>query len=241
GAILRVAPHVSGKRKTAEDLKSCLKSLDNLPFQSQSEDQRPPIECSSSASLTLRGSQEQQADPRPPEVSTNSLYPPSGVTSPSSSRPTTPNSSNSNSFTQRPEEQPQFSSHVPPAEAAAIIVYLKDKSVDELRKLLSDEEVYQQFLHSIDLVKTPNNLRDELRDETLQLASKGKLGKRIVYDGTAEPELMNEMDEESETVHKQLLEKEMDVATFIQKYKKLRVDYHKRALTHLAAKTCLSG
>ncbi|XP_024992564.1 vacuolar protein-sorting-associated protein 37 homolog 1-like [Cynara cardunculus var. scolymus] len=226
------------------------------------------------------GSQEQQADPRPPEVSTNSLYPPSGVTSPSSSRPTTPNSSNSNSFTQRPEEQPQFSSHVPPAEAAAIIVYLKDKSVDELRKLLSDEEVYQQFLHSIDLVKTPNNLRDELRDETLQLARENlakescmmELRNQCMIIRTTElaaaeeklyelnkrkaeilksyspasllnqlQELMNEMDEESETVHKQLLEKEMDVATFIQKYKKLRVDYHKRALTHLAAKTCLSG
>lgn len=226
------------------------------------------------------GSQEQQADLRPQEVSTNSLYPPSVGISPSSSRPTTPNSSNSNSFTQRPEEQPQSLSHISPAEAAGIIVYLKDKSVDELRKLLSDKEAYQQFLLSIDLVKTPNNLRDELRNETLQLARENlakesymtELRNQCMIIRTTElaaaeeklnelnkqkaeilksyspasllhqlQESMNETDEESEMLHKQLLEKEMDVATFIQKYKKLRVAYHKRALTHLAAKTCLSG
>ncbi|KAJ0502843.1 hypothetical protein HanHA300_Chr11g0417521 [Helianthus annuus] len=44
--------------------------------------------------------------------------------------------------------------------------------VDELRKLLSDPEVYRQFLLSIDPVRTQNNVRDELRNETLQLASK---------------------------------------------------------------------
>ena len=50
---------------------------------------------------------------------------------------------------------------------------------------------------------------------------------------------MNETDEESEKLHQQLLEKEIDLSTFIQKYRKLREAYHKRALTHLAAKTCL--
>ncbi|KAJ0793056.1 hypothetical protein HanOQP8_Chr01g0025371 [Helianthus annuus] len=44
--------------------------------------------------------------------------------------------------------------------------------VDELRKLLSDPEAYQQFLLSIDPVRTQNNVRDELRKETVQLASK---------------------------------------------------------------------
>ena len=52
---------------------------------------------------------------------------------------------------------------------------------------------------------------------------------------------MNKTDEESETLHKQLLEKDIDVAVFIQKHKKLRVEYHKRALTHLAATTSLSS
>lgn len=52
---------------------------------------------------------------------------------------------------------------------------------------------------------------------------------------------MSKTDEESERLHEQLLEKEIDLATFVQKYKKLRVVYHKRALTHIAAKTSLGG
>ncbi|CAI9272956.1 unnamed protein product [Lactuca saligna] len=184
---------------------------------------------------SLKGSQEQQADadPRPQEVSTNSWYSPSS-----------------------------------------------NKSADELRKLLSDKEAYQQFLLSLDLVKTPNNLRDELRNETLQLARENLAKESCMTElrnqcmiirttelATAEEklnelnrqkaeilrsyspasllhqlqELINKTDEESEMLHKQLLEKEMDVASFVHKYKKLRVDYHKRALTHLAATTSLSG
>nr|GEX76531.1 vacuolar protein-sorting-associated protein 37 homolog 1 [Tanacetum cinerariifolium] len=52
-------------------------------------------------------------------------------------------------------------------------------------------------------------------------------------------ESMNKTDEESEALHEQLLGKEIDVAAFVQKHKKLRVVYHKRSLTHLAAKTSL--
>ncbi|CAH1437926.1 unnamed protein product [Lactuca virosa] len=202
------------------------------------------------------GSQEQQADadPRPQEVSTNSWYSPS---SSSSSRPSTPNSINT---LQRPGDQPQPQPHllspVSPTEAAAIIVYLQDKSADELRKLLSDKEAYQQFLLSLDLVKTPNNLRDELRNETLQLArenlakesSMTELRNQCMIIRTTElataeeklnelnrqkaeilrsyspasllhqlQELINKTDEESEMLHKQLLEKEMDVASFVHK------------------------
>ncbi|KAD5316904.1 hypothetical protein E3N88_16850 [Mikania micrantha] len=69
-----------------------------------------------------RNSQE-QGDPRPQEVATNSWYPPSVVSSPSSSHPATPNSTNSNTNIQRVGERP----HVSPTEAAGIIVYLKDK------------------------------------------------------------------------------------------------------------------
>lgn len=50
-------------------------------------------------------------------------------------------------------------------------------------------------------------------------------------------EAMNKTDEESEALHTQLLEREIDVASFVHKYKKLRVAYHRRALIHLAAKT----
>ncbi|XAR65794.1 hypothetical protein NMG60_11011742 [Bertholletia excelsa] len=227
------------------------------------------------------GSQEQQAQPRPQEISTNSWYPPSVVSSPSSSHPATPSSTSSNSFNlQRPVDQPKSSSHVSPAEAASIIVLLKDKSVDELRKLLADKDAYQQFLLSIDLVKIQNNLRDELQKETLQLARENlekeprimELRNQCRIIRTTElaaaqeklnelerqkeeilkfyapaallhrlQEAMSQTEDESERMHRQLLDREIDVGAFVQKYKKLRNTYHKRALTHLAAKTSITG
>ncbi|XP_018480092.1 vacuolar protein-sorting-associated protein 37 homolog 1-like [Raphanus sativus] len=60
--------------------------------------------------------------------------------------------------------------NVLPGEAAGIITFLKDKRVDELRKLLSDKDAHQQFLLSLDQVKIQSNNKDELRRETLQLA-----------------------------------------------------------------------
>ena len=50
-------------------------------------------------------------------------------------------------------------------------------------------------------------------------------------------EAMNKTEEESENLHKQLLDREIDLGAFVQKYKRLRTTYHKRALVHLAAKT----
>lgn len=52
---------------------------------------------------------------------------------------------------------------------------------------------------------------------------------------------MNKTDKESESLHRQFLDGEIDLTTFVQKYKKLRYSYHKRALTHLAAKTSVTG
>nr|AFK44555.1 unknown [Medicago truncatula] len=107
----------------------------------------------------LWGSQEQQ----PHEASSQqSWYSPSIMSSSTSSRPATPASS---SASPRPP-----SSHVPPAEAAGTIASLKDKSVDELRKLLSDKDAYQQFLNSLEQVKIQTNLKDELAKENRQLA-----------------------------------------------------------------------
>ncbi|KAK8563493.1 hypothetical protein V6N13_006303 [Hibiscus sabdariffa] len=222
------------------------------------------------------GSQEQQAQPRPQEGSSHSLYPPA-VSSPNASRPSTPNASSSNSFNvQRPAERPHSPSQVSPSEAAGIIALLRDKSVDELRKLLSDKDAYSQFLLSVDQVKIQNNIRDELRKETLQLARNNmdkepqivelRNQSRIIRTtelATALEKLndlerqkeevlkfyspssfidrlqdaMNEADKESDVVHRQLLEKEIDIGTFVKKYKKLRTSYHRRALTHLAAKS----
>uniref|UniRef100_A0A5B6ZTS3 VPS37 C-terminal domain-containing protein n=1 Tax=Davidia involucrata TaxID=16924 RepID=A0A5B6ZTS3_DAVIN len=222
------------------------------------------------------GSQEQQAQPHPQEIPTESWYPPSVVNSPSSSRPSTPSSS----FSQRPADRPESPSHVSPAEAAGIIVLLKDKSVDELRKLLSDKSAYQQYLLSLDQVKIQNNLRDELRKETLQIARENlekeprimELRNQCRIIRTTElaaaqerlnelerqkvetlkfyspasllhrlQEAMNKTEEESESLHRQLLDREIDIGAFVQKYKKLRTTYHRRALTHLAAKTSLTG
>lgn len=213
----------------------------------------------------LWGSQEQQ----PHEASSQqSWYSPSIMSSSTSSRPATPASS---SASPRPP-----SSHVPPAEAAGTIASLKDKSVDELRKLLSDKDAYQQFLNSLEQVKIQTNLKDELAKENRQLAEENLQKEprmmelrnqcRIIRTtelATANEKLnelekqkeemlkmnspasllqriqesVNQTDEESENLHQQLLDREVDLAAFLQKYKKLRTTYHKRTLIHLAAKT----
>ncbi|CAN6829741.1 hypothetical protein Bca4012_031837 [Brassica carinata] len=218
------------------------------------------------------GSKDQQGQSRPPpEVSSSSQqqqpwYSPSLVSSPSSSS--------------RPQTSGQIPAHVSPGEAAGIITFLKDKSVDELRKLLSDKDAYQQFLLSLDQVKIQNNIKDELRRETLQLARENLEKEPQIMElrnqckiirttelATAQEKLnelerqkeeilkfyspgsllnklqeaMNEVDEESEALQEKFLEKEIDTAAFVQKYKKLRTIYHRRALIHLAAKTSTIG
>ena len=50
---------------------------------------------------------------------------------------------------------------------------------------------------------------------------------------------MANLDEESEELHQKFLEKDIDLPTFVQKYKKLRTTYHKQALLHLAGQTSL--
>lgn len=79
--------------------------------------------------LTYRGSQDQQAQPHPQDSASQSWYPPSVISSPSSSRPETPRSATSSSGfgSQRPSERPPSPSHVSPTEAAGIIAVLKDK------------------------------------------------------------------------------------------------------------------
>ncbi|KAL3532012.1 hypothetical protein ACH5RR_005533 [Cinchona calisaya] len=227
------------------------------------------------------GSQEQQAQPRPQEISTDSWYPPSVVSSPSSSRPATPSVNSSSSFNiPRPGDRPHSSSNVSPTEAAGIIALLKDKSVDELRKLLLDKDAYHNFFLSLEPVKTQNKVWDDVRNETLQLAMENlekeprimELRNQCRIIRTTElaaaqeklhelerkkeeamkfyspasllrqlQEAMNTTEEESEALHRQLLAQEIDLSSFIQKYKKLRQTYHRRALTHLAAKTSFNG
>ncbi|KAL3628417.1 hypothetical protein CASFOL_027463 [Castilleja foliolosa] len=227
------------------------------------------------------GSQEQQNQPRPQEITTDSWYPPSVGSSPSSSRPATPGANTSTGFgPSRISDRPNTLSNVSPSEAASIIAVLKDKSVDELRKLLSDKEAYQNLLLSVEPVKTQNRVRDELRNETVQLARENLEKEPRIMElrnqcriirttelATAQENLhelerkkedtlkyyspsslvyrlqdaMNKTDEESEALHRQLLDGEIDLSAFLQKYKKMRYTYHKRALTHLAAKTSVTN
>ncbi|KAB8090551.1 hypothetical protein EE612_015748 [Oryza sativa] len=223
-------------------------------------------------------SQQQQPDPNFQDNPTQPWYPQSVVGS--SSHPSTPSSSNVGPH-QRASDNSQSSSRAQqpsPAEAAGIIARLKDKSVDELQRLLKDKEAYNAFFNSLDQVKTQNNLRDELRKETVQLARENlEKEQRILelrnqctiirttelaaaQDRLAELERqkdeimrsyspaalldklqksMAKLDEESEELHQKFLEKDIDLPTFVQKYKKLRAAYHKQALLHLAGKTSL--
>ncbi|KAE9465504.1 hypothetical protein C3L33_02587, partial [Rhododendron williamsianum] len=219
---------------------------------------------------TNQGSQEQEAQPHSQGIPTNSWYPQSVISSPTSSRPATPSSTSSSSFSlQRPADRPQSPSHVSPAEAAGIIALLKDKSIDELRKLLSDKDAYHQFLLSVDQVKIQNNVRENLDKEPriMELRNQCRIIRTTELAAAQEKlhelerqkeeilkfyspasltclvlsEAMNTTEEESEALHRQLLDGEIEVGVFLQKYKKLRTTYHRRALTHLAAKTSLTG
>uniref|UniRef100_A0A0D9Z9R3 VPS37 C-terminal domain-containing protein n=1 Tax=Oryza glumipatula TaxID=40148 RepID=A0A0D9Z9R3_9ORYZ len=126
------------------------------------------VDCSSTMSwrFPLFGSQQQQPDTNFQDNPTQPWYPPSVLGS--SSHPSLPSSS-SGSPHQRASDNPQSLRGQPsPAEAAGIIARLKDKSVDDLQRLLKDKEAYNAFFNSLDQVKTQNN--DELRKETVQLA-----------------------------------------------------------------------
>ncbi|KAG4977011.1 hypothetical protein AAZX31_13G130800 [Glycine max] len=167
-------------------------------------------------------------------------------------------------------------SHVPPGQAAGLVAILKDKSVDELRKLLSNKDAYQQFLSSLDEVKIQNDVNDDLCKENLQLADENlQKEPRIVelrnqnkiicttelamaqekLNGLEKQkeemmklnsplyllqwiqEAMNKTEAESENLHQQVLDREIDIGAFLQKYKKLRTAYHRKSLVHLAART----
>ena len=59
----------------------------------------------------------------------------------------------------------------------------------------------------------------------------------LIYILNSSAEAIDKVDEESEMLHGQLLDNQIDISSFVQRYKKLRVIHHRRALIHLAAKT----
>lgn len=226
------------------------------------------------------GSQDQEPHVHPQDAYPPSWYPPFVANSSSYPRPSTGSSSSaSNSYNpQRAFERPQSPSHVSPTEASGIISSLKDKSVDEMRKLLTDKEAYYQFLQSLDQVRAQNSVRDELQKEMLQLARSNldkesqiaelRIQSKIIrttelaaaleklndlvkkkddllkcYSSSSLlqtlQEEMNKTDVDSENIHSQFLDREIELAAFVQKYKKFRSLFHRRAMIHLAAKTSL--
>lgn len=54
------------------------------------------------------------------------------------------------------------------------------------------------------------------------------------------PETMDKVEEESENLQRQIIEKEIKLAVFVQKCKKLRTTYQRVALIQLAAKSSFS-
>ncbi|CAA6655561.1 unnamed protein product [Spirodela intermedia] len=194
-----------------------------------------------------------------PDIPTQSWYPPPVTGSSASSRPSTPGSSSSATAHQRASDNFQSPSygHPSPSEAAGIIAKLKDKSVDDLRKLLTDKDAYNSFFMSLEQVKIQNNLRDELQKETLQLARENlekeprilELRNQCQIIRTSElataQEKLAELEKQKEETLKfysphlllQKLQESDRSLSFIQRYKKLRMIHHRRALVHLAAKT----
>eukprot|EP00262_Sarcandra_glabra_P019282 TRINITY_DN720_c0_g1_i2.p1 TRINITY_DN720_c0_g1~~TRINITY_DN720_c0_g1_i2.p1 ORF type:complete len:211 (+),score=46.73 TRINITY_DN720_c0_g1_i2:329-961(+) len=200
------------------------------------------------------GAQEQQTQSNQQEIPAGTRY------------PTTVTSSKLNSS----HTATSSSSHA----EAEIIVLLKDKNVDELRKLLSNKDMYNTFLNSLEQVKIQNKLWDELQKETMQLVRENlekeprtlELRNQCQIIRTTElaaaqerlhelerqgdenlrfytlpmllqrmKDAMNEAEDESEMLHRQLLDKERDLPDFVNKYRRLRTTYHRRALLHLAA------
>lgn len=217
----------------------------------------------------------------PQGMSTDSSYTTSGISSSSSSHSSTPGGSTSGMFgIANLTDRFNTLSTVTPIETAGIISILKNRNVDELRKLLSDNDAYQSLLLSLEPIITQNRVRDELRNKALQHA-KENLEKeprimelrnqcRIIQNmelATAQEKLyelerkkvklleyyspsalhhrlqdaMNKIEEESETLHGELVDRKIELPSFVLKYKKMRYKYHKHALTHLATKSSMTG
>ncbi|XP_078148679.1 modifier of rudimentary (Mod(r)) protein isoform X2 [Carex rostrata] len=189
-----------------------------------------------------------------------------------------PSASSAGGSHQRPQDygRSPSQSQPSPSEAASVISKLKDKSAEELRRILNDKDAYNSFFNSLEQVKTQNSVIYELRKEAVQRARENmekeprllELRNQCTIIKTTElaaaqekladlerqkeellrsqspsalldklHDAMRKADDEAETLNNKLLENEIELQAFAQKYKKLRVAYHRRALLHLAAKT----
>eukprot|EP00249_Psilotum_nudum_P021694 c2820_g1_i1 orf=473-1210(-) len=133
------------------------------------------------------GGQHQQGQSSLSHIPTQSWYPPS-VVSPSNTG-TIPNSNVGTSLQPglhsrgsggKPSSDSRLQSSTidpsPPIASSSTVAFmgtfppLRDKSVDELKRLLSDKGAYNKFLHSLDNVGNLNSLRDDLKKSNFELA-----------------------------------------------------------------------
>ncbi|KAL9264059.1 Vacuolar protein-sorting-associated protein 37 homolog 2-like protein [Drosera capensis] len=178
----------------------------------------------------FRNSQQEEPPSRPDDAAVQSWYSPSAVNTSSSSRPSTPGGNSSSSYSMsRPSER---------AHSLLVKEELWKETLQLARENLEKETQITELRNQCRVIRTSElaaaqerlNELQQQKEELLKRYSPASLLQKL-------QEAMNEIDEESETLHKQYLNKEIELGAFIQKYKKLRTTYHRRAFTHLAAKT----
>lgn len=232
----------------------------------------------------FRSEQQPQGQPNLSRIPTQSWYPSSVLTPTSLSRVSSASNNSAQSGSSslskpgksnlEPGRSLQSPNASPTTSFAATFPPLRDKSVEELRKLLTDKGAYTEFLHSLDQVKTLDNLQEDLKNSNIELAKQNLEGESKIAElrnqcaiiRTMElaaarenfdrvqmearnlvnrlhapilveklQEAADQVDEESERLHQQLLVGEIELSDYIAKYKKLRVIYHRRTLIRLAA------
>eukprot|EP00252_Welwitschia_mirabilis_P013010 TRINITY_DN28752_c0_g1_i1.p1 TRINITY_DN28752_c0_g1~~TRINITY_DN28752_c0_g1_i1.p1 ORF type:complete len:235 (+),score=48.77 TRINITY_DN28752_c0_g1_i1:282-986(+) len=113
----------------------------------------------------------QRPSQQSPSIPTQSWYPPSVLSPSTSSIHRSDTSSSPMTSRTNMESRPQSPYSQPsPAAGASIISRLKDKSVDDLKRLLTNKEAYKEVFLSVDQVKDQETLYKELRKETEELA-----------------------------------------------------------------------
>ncbi|CAK7352714.1 unnamed protein product [Dovyalis caffra] len=92
-----------------------------------------------------------------------------------------------------------------------------------------------RIVRTIELAVAQEKLNDleRQKDVLLRSCSPASLLQKL-------QEAANKIEEESETLHRQLLDREIDLGAFVQKYRKLRSAYHRQELILLASKTALT-
>ncbi|MCO5556653.1 hypothetical protein L7F22_010204 [Adiantum nelumboides] len=131
----------------------------------------------------FRSEQQCRGHPSLTQIPTQSWYPPP-VLSPNTniSRVASASTSTSSSLSKpgKPKVEsgslPQSPSSASSSSLAATFPPLKDKSVEELRKLLTDKGAYYEFLHTLDQVKTLDILQEDLRKSNIELAKQNLEG-----------------------------------------------------------------